>query len=299
MNQSEDYTVTRQQEDNATSLSKPDTVQQQTGPRQLHWWHTLRQRSHNIEACQTLIRQIALVTDDEMSAMSPEVNHKRSITPIQSDRQRRQCYQSCETSHHGQHSRSRYRHNRHSQEQRRDTYDSDSHHGDRDSDRYRDRRSSLVGRKPCYEPRQRRRHSPSVVRDRYRGRGRPRRSRSHTNSYDDSRARLRCSDNDVCNRRNHEPPIRNITPGNGRPPRNVPPKKRVSVYNLPTGVDSILLPQTTSISTTSVASPNTARTLVTEIDSSRRHCACTGVIPWAKRPLGVIRPRPPSYLPNE
>ena len=38
--------------------------------------------------------------------------------------------------------------------------------------------------------------------------------------------------------------------------------------NLPTGVDSILLPQTTSISFTSVASPNTVRTSVTATDSS-------------------------------
>ena len=112
-------------------------------------------------------------------------------------RQRRQCHKSCETSHHGQHSRSRYRHNRPSQEQRRDTCDNDSHHDDRDTDRYRNQRSSLDGRKPCYEPRQRRRNSPSVVRDRYRGRGRRPRCKSWY--------RLRYSANDVRDRhRNHE-----------------------------------------------------------------------------------------------
>ena len=46
------------------------------------------------------------------------------------------------------------------------------------------------------------------------------------------------------------------------------PKKRLSVYNLPNWVDSILLPQTTSISTASVASPNTVRTSLTATDSS-------------------------------
>ena len=46
------------------------------------------------------------------------------------------------------------------------------------------------------------------------------------------------------------------------------PKKGVGVCNLPTGVDIILLPQTTSISFTSVASPNTVRTSVTVTDSS-------------------------------
>ena len=82
------------------------------------------------------------------------------------ERRRRQYHKSCETSHHGQNSRSRYRHNRPSQERRRDPCDCDSHHDDRDTDRYRDRRSSLDGRNPYYEPQQRRRHSPSVVRDR-------------------------------------------------------------------------------------------------------------------------------------
>ena len=43
--------------------------------------------------------------------------------------------------------------------------------------------------------------------------------------------------------------------------------KRVSVCSLPTGVDSILLPQTTNISTASVASPNTVRIYVTANDS--------------------------------
>ena len=56
-----------------------------------------------------------------------------------SDRRRRQCHKSRETSHHGQYSRKRYRHNRRSHERRRDTCDSDSHHDDRDTDRYSDR----------------------------------------------------------------------------------------------------------------------------------------------------------------
>ena len=40
------------------------------------------------------------------------------------------------------------------------------------------------------------------------------------------------------------------------------------MYNLPPEVDSIFLPQTTSISPTSVASPNTVRSSVTLVDSS-------------------------------
>ena len=44
--------------------------------------------------------------------------------------------------------------------------------------------------------------------------------------------------------------------------------KRISVCNLLAGVDRILLPQTTSISTASVASPNIAWTSVTATDSS-------------------------------
>ena len=134
-------------------------------------------------------------------------------------------HKSSETSHHGQN-------NHQSHERRRDISDSDSHHDDRDT-RYRKRRSSLDARTPYYEPRQRRRQSPSVVRDRYRGKGRRRRSRSHTNSYDVDKSR----------------------------PSSVTPKK---------GVDSIQLPQTTSISTTSAASPNTVRTTVTATDSSFR-----------------------------
>ena len=126
-----------------------------------------------------------------------------------------------------------------SHERIRDISDSDSHHDDRDT-RYRKRRSSLDARTPYYEPRQRRRQSPSVVRDRYRGKGRRRRSRSHTNSYDVDKSR----------------------------PSSVTPKKGIGVCNLPTGVDSILLPQSTSISTTSAASPNTVRTTVTATDSS-------------------------------
>ena len=98
-----------------------------------------------------------------------------------SDRRRRQCHKSCDTDHHGQHSRSRYRHSRPSQERRCDTCD--SHHYDRDTDRYRARRSFMNRDNASYEPRQRRRQSPSVVRDRYRSRGRRRLSRSHTNSY--------------------------------------------------------------------------------------------------------------------
>ena len=162
-----------------------------------------------------------------------------------SDRRRCHRHKSIGTRHHDQHSRSRYRHNRPSQKRSHDTCDSasdsDSHHDVRDTDRYRDRRSSGDGRKPGYEPRQRRRHSPSVVRDRYQGRGRRRRSRSHTNSYDDSKSwyRLRRADNDVRDRhRCHETPTRNTAPDYARP-RSVSPKNRVSVYNLPTGVDSI------------------------------------------------------------
>ena len=45
-------------------------------------------------------------------------------------------------------------------------------------------------------------------------------------------------------------------------------KKRVGVCNLLTGMDSILLPQTTSINTTTVASPNTVRISVTANDSN-------------------------------
>ena len=44
-------------------------------------------------------------------------------------------------------------------------------------------------------------------------------------------------------------------------------KKGVGVCNLPTGVDSILMPQTTSISTACVASPNNVRISVTANDS--------------------------------
>ena len=196
---------------------------------------------------------------DEGSLTSEQV-----INSAKSDRRRRHRHKSHETSHHDQHSRSRYRYNCHSQERRRDTCDSDSHHDDRDTDKYRDRRSSLDGKKPYYEPRQRRRHSPSVVRDRYRGKGRRRRSRSHTNSYDDSKSWhwLRCSDNDVRDRhRNHEPPKSKTAPGNASP-NSVTPKKGIGVCNLPTGVDSTLLPQTTDTSTT------TARTSVTATDSS-------------------------------
>ena len=109
-----------------------------------------------------------------------------------------------------------------SHERIRDISDSDSHHDDRDT-RYRKRRSSLDARTPYYEPRQRRR-----------GKGRRRRSRPHTNSYDVDKSR----------------------------PSSVTPKKGIGLCNLPTGVDSILLPQTTSISTTSAASPNTVRTTV-------------------------------------
>ena len=178
-----------------------------------------------------------------------------------SDRRRRRRHKSRKTSHHDQNSRSRYRYNRHIQKRRRD---SDSHHDDSDTDRYRDRRSSLDRRKPRYELRQRRRHSPSVVRDRYRGKGRRRRSRSHTNSK--SWYRLRRADNDVRDRhRCHESPKRNTTTDNANP-NSVSPKKGVGVCNLPTGMDSILLPQMTIINTTSVASPNTARTSVTAND---------------------------------
>ena len=141
-------------------------------------------------------------------------------------------HKSSETSHHGQN-------NHQSHERRRDICDNDSHHDDRDT-RYRKRRSSLDARKPYYELRQRRRQSPSVVRDRYRGKGRRRRSRSHTNSYDVDKSR----------------------------PSSVTPKKGVGVCNLPTGVGSILLPQPTSINTTSVASQNSVRTTVTATDSS-------------------------------
>ena len=94
--------------------------------------------------------------------------------------------------------------------------------------------------------------------------------RCHTQTHDDSKSwyRLRCYDNDVCDRhRSHETPTRNTAPGNASP-SSVTPMKRVGVRNLPTGVDSILLPQTTSISTASVASPNTVRTTVTATDSS-------------------------------
>ena len=201
--------------------------------------------------------------DDDPNEHGTETHREKSKVENSAkyERRRRQCHKSYKTSHHGQHSRSRYRHNRPSQERRRDT------------DRYRDRRSSLDrldGRKPCYEPQQRKRHSPSVVRYRYRGRGRPRRSRSHTNSYDVGKSwyRSRCADNGVRDRhRSHEPPKRNTAPDNASP-SSVMPKKGVGVCNLPTGVDSILLPQTTSISTASVASPNTVRTTVTATDSN-------------------------------
>ena len=188
------------------------------------------------------------------SRSSSFVDEGRSLASKQvensakSDQRRRHRHKSSETSHHDQRT------------------DSDSHHDDRDTDRYRDQRSSVDGRKPCYEPRQRRCHSPSVIRDRYRGKGRHRRSRSHTNSYDDSKSWhwLRCSDNDVRDRhRSHEPPKRNTAPDNASP-SSVTSKKGVGVYNLPTGVNNILLPQTTSISTVaSVASPSTARISVT------------------------------------
>ena len=112
---------------------------------------------------------------DEGSLTSEQVENS-----AKSDRRRRHRQKASETSHHGQHSRSRYRHNRPSQERKCDTCDSDSHHDDRDTYKYCDQRSSLDGRKPCYEPRQLRRHSPSVVRDRHRVKGR--RSLSHTNT---------------------------------------------------------------------------------------------------------------------
>ena len=113
---------------------------------------------------------------------------------------------------------------------------------------------SLDGRKPCYKPRQRRRHSPSVVRDRYRGRG---------------QFRSRRAGNDVRGRQwSHEPPKRNTTPDNASTNSVAQQKKRFSVYNLPTGVVSIQLPQTTSTSTTSVVLPNTVRTSVTATDST-------------------------------
>ena len=140
--------------------------------------------------------------------------------------------------------------NQQSQERRRDICDSDSHHDDRDIDRYRKRRSSLDGKKKYYERRQRRRHSPYVVRDRHRSRGLRRRLRSYTKSYEDSKSwyRLQRYDNYVGDRRrSHETPTRNTAPNNARP-RSVPPMKRISVCSLPTGVDSILLPQTTNIS---------------------------------------------------
>ena len=189
------------------ATAKSVTIQMNTAPR-----HIARSRR---------LPTMAVVTVDEGSLTSEQVENS-----AKSDRRRRHRHKSNETSHHDQHSHQ-------SQERRRDICDSDSHHDDRDTDRYRKRRSYLDGRKPYYEARQRRRHSPSVVRDRYRGKDCRRRSRSHTNSYDDSKSwyRLRRSDNDVRDRhRSHEPPTRNTAPDNARP-RSVPPMKRVSITN--------------------------------------------------------------------
>ena len=91
---------------------------------------------------------------------------------------------------------------------------------------------------------------------------------THSYHVGKSRNRSRRAANAVRDRhRSHEPPTRNIAPDNASP-SSMTPKKGVGVCNLPTGVDSILLPQTTSISTNYVASPNTVRTSVTATDSS-------------------------------